>query len=115
MIMFKRVALLTAVLAMASAAMAAPPTEARADRSPSSPYESPLAAVARPMWQTNNVVWALDNAHGVLYAGGSFTTVRPPGAKPGSSEQPQAKLAAFDIATGEFLASWRPNLDGTVF
>lgn len=67
------------------------------------------------MWQTNNVVFALDQANGVLYAGGSFTEVRPPGSDPGQDVQPQAKLAAFDSVTGEFLAAWRPQLDGTVF
>ena len=38
-----------------------------------------VSAVGSPMWQTNNTVWALDAQNGVVYAGGQFTAVRPPG------------------------------------
>lgn len=37
---------------------------------------------------------------GVVYAGGTFSTVRPPGAAPGTSEQSAVNFAAFDAATG---------------
>ena len=66
------------------------------------------------MWQTNGTVWALAYSNGVLYAGGSFTSVRPPGAPAGTSEQAQAGLAAFDATTGEFISSWRPTVTGGV-
>lgn len=64
------------------------------------------------MWQTDAVVWALAYSRGVLYVGGSFQNVRPPGAAPGTSEVPQARLAAFDADTGEFISSWRPRVAG---
>ena len=76
---------------------------------------APFAATAQSMWQTDNVVFALDYRNGILYAGGSFANVRPPGAAPGHAEEPQANVAAFDAATGEFISSWRPKLNGTVF
>ena len=53
-----------------------------------------------PTWQVNGVVWALAQAHGVVYAGGTFSTVRPPGAAAGTSEQPALNFQAFDAATG---------------
>lgn len=37
---------------------------------------------------------------GVVYAGGTFSTVRPPDAPAGTSEQPAVNFAAFDAATG---------------
>jgi hypothetical protein len=53
-----------------------------------------------PTWQTNGVVWALAQAHGVVYAGGTFSTVRPPGAAAGTGEQPALNFQAFDAASG---------------
>ncbi len=53
-----------------------------------------------PTWQTNGVVWALAQSQGVVYAGGTFSTVRPPGAEPGTDEQDALNLVALDAATG---------------
>ncbi|MEW2517197.1 DNRLRE domain-containing protein [Actinacidiphila alni] len=53
-----------------------------------------------PTWQTNGVVWALAQAHGVVYAGGTFSAVRPPGAAAGTGEQQALNFQAFDAATG---------------
>src|SRR5438874_13130114 len=53
-----------------------------------------------PTWQTNGVVWALAQADGVVYAGGTFSAVRPPGAAAGTSEQKALNFQAFDAATG---------------
>ncbi len=39
-----------------------------------------LSSTSSPSWQTNNTVWALAVSNGVEYVGGSFTSVRPPGA-----------------------------------
>lgn len=72
----------------------------------------PLTATGQAMDQTNNTVFALAYRNGVLYAGGSFTTVRPARAAIGTSEQPQAYLAAFDSNTGAFISSWRPLVQG---
>jgi large repetitive protein len=54
-------------------------------------------------WQTNGVVWALGYAHGVIYLGGDFTTVRPPGAAAGVSEVTRNRIAAFNATTGGLL------------
>src|SRR6478735_8791072 len=59
-----------------------------------------LSGTASSQWQTNNTVYALATANGVLYAGGSFTAVRPPGAAQGVTETPRSYLAAFTTATG---------------
>ncbi|HZD73328.1 MAG TPA: LamG-like jellyroll fold domain-containing protein, partial [Actinomycetota bacterium] len=56
-----------------------------------------------PIWQTNGTVWALAYAHGVVYASGDFTSVRPPGAAAGTGEVARDHLAAFDASSGELL------------
>jgi hypothetical protein len=77
------------------------------------PVVSPLSAAPTSMWQTDRVVWSLAYSQGVLYVGGSFQNVRPPGAALGASSQvPQARLAAFDADTGAFINSWRPTVAG---
>ncbi|POX60446.1 hypothetical protein C3492_27310 [Streptomyces sp. Ru62] len=54
-------------------------------------------------WQTNGIVWSLAAAHGVVYVGGTFDSVRPPGARPGDREVPRRNFAAFDAVTGALL------------
>ena len=81
--------LITAVLAVGGTSS---PVGAIADQT--------LSGTASSMWQTNNTVYALATANGVLYAGGSFTAVRPPGAAQGTSEAARTYLAAFNTATG---------------
>ncbi|MFD1715609.1 DNRLRE domain-containing protein [Amnibacterium flavum] len=50
-------------------------------------------------WQTDNTAWAIGATKGVVIAGGSFTTIRPPDSQ-GGAARPQAALAIFDAATG---------------
>ena len=76
--------------------------------------DQPVSAVASSMWQTNNTVWALEASNGVVYAGGDFTSVRPPGAALGSSEVARNHLAAFSASTGALLTSFNPNVNGRV-
>lgn len=59
-----------------------------------------LTADDLPTWQTNGVVWALAQAGGVVFAGGTFSSVRPPGAAAGTGEQPALNFQAFSAATG---------------
>lgn len=76
--------------------------------------DQPVSAVASSMWQTNNTVFALDVADGVVYAGGDFTRVRPPGAAPGPSEAVHNRLAAFNASTGAVIAGFNPSVNGRV-
>src|SRR5919206_1513437 len=62
-------------------------------------------------WQTNGNVLALAYANGVIYVGGEFTSVRPPGAALGTGEVRRNHLAAFDASTGDLLP-FDPDLDG---
>jgi hypothetical protein len=66
-----------------------------------------------PSWQTNGIVWAIAHANGVVYLGGNFTSVRPPGAPAGTDEVIRNHLAAFDASTGELLP-FNPNVDADV-
>src|SRR5215203_5849536 len=75
----------------------------------------PVSGVASPMWQTNNTVWALDVANNVVYAGGQFTAVRPPGvALGGAGTVTRNRIAAFNATTGELITSFNPNANGMV-
>lgn len=65
---------------------------------------SPVALTADDLstWQTNGIVYALAQADGVVFAGGTFSAIRPAGAAAGdATEQPAVNFAAFDAATGE--------------
>lgn len=53
-----------------------------------------------PTWQTNGVVWALAQQDGVVFAGGTFSAIRPPGAESGTGERDAVNFAAFNAATG---------------
>ena len=61
-----------------------------------------FSAVALPTWQTNGIAWSLAEANGVMYVGGTFTQVRPPGTPAGNSQSRSAvNFAAFDAYTGD--------------
>ncbi|MDN3025230.1 LamG-like jellyroll fold domain-containing protein [Streptomyces sp. S.PB5] len=52
-------------------------------------------------WQTNGIVWALAEHNGTVFAGGTFSTIRPPGvASGGAGTRSAVNFAAFDAATG---------------
>ncbi|MFV2119107.1 LamG-like jellyroll fold domain-containing protein [Streptomyces sp. Act-28] len=52
-----------------------------------------------PTWQTDGIVWALAQADGVVFAGGTFSTVRPPEGAP-ETERKALNFVALDAATG---------------
>ncbi|MFG2639048.1 fibronectin type III domain-containing protein [Streptomyces sp. NPDC048362] len=54
-------------------------------------------------WQTDGIIWSMASSHGVVYVGGSFSAVRPPGAAPGEQEVKRRNFAAFDAETGTLL------------
>ncbi|AWZ06191.1 MULTISPECIES: LamG-like jellyroll fold domain-containing protein [unclassified Streptomyces] len=52
-----------------------------------------------PTWQPNGIVWAMDQAGGTVFAGGTFSAVRPPDGAAGA-EQEAVNFVALDAATG---------------
>ncbi|WP_069811703.1 LamG-like jellyroll fold domain-containing protein [Streptomyces sp. TP-A0874] len=96
----RAVGVYTAVLSLVTASLvgaglAAPP--------PAEALTPPVAITADelPSWQTNGIVWALAESGGVVFAGGTFSAVRPPGAAAGTEERSAVNFAALDAATGE--------------
>ncbi|WP_461036700.1 CBM96 family carbohydrate-binding protein [Streptomyces mayteni] len=85
------------VLALGGGVLAGPAAPAAEALTP------PLGMTADelPTWQTNGIVYALAEAEGVVFVGGTFSTVRPPGAASGTQEQPVGNFVALDAATGE--------------
>ncbi|MFJ9683220.1 LamG-like jellyroll fold domain-containing protein [Streptomyces sp. NPDC101194] len=78
-------------------------TSAASGGSPAAALTPPVSLTADDLttWQTNGIVWSMAASDaGVVYTGGTFSTVRPPGAGAGTSEQPAVNFAAFDAATG---------------
>jgi Domain of unknown function (DUF5122) beta-propeller len=66
-------------------------------------------------WQTNGSVRAITFANGVMYVGGQFTSVRPPGTAAGTGHDvARSNLAAFDAQTGALLP-WNPRANSTVY
>ena len=74
-----------------------------------------LSALTSTAWQTNASVQGLAVANGKAYVGGRFTTVRPPGAAAGTSEQARTYLAAFNQSTGALDAGFDHVLNGMVW
>jgi hypothetical protein len=70
---------------------------------PAQALTPPVAMTADelPTWQTNGIVWTSAQAGGVVFVGGTFSAIRPPGAAAGTDESPALNFASFDAATGE--------------
>ncbi len=76
--------------------------------------DAPLSGTASTMWQTNNTVYTLAVSGGTVYAGGSFTAVRPPGSAAGTNETTRTYLAAFNANTGALVTNFNVTLNGRV-
>ena len=72
-----------------------------------------VTADALPTSQINGVVWSQAVAGNTVFAGGEFTSVRPAGAAPGTSESPRHNLMSYDIRTGVHTA-FAPVFDGPI-
>ena len=85
-----------------AAGMAAASMVGFSSAEPAGALTAPLGMTADDLstWQTNGVVWALAQANGVVFAGGTFSSVRPPGAAAGTGEQQALNFQAFDAASG---------------
>jgi hypothetical protein len=74
-----------------------------------------ISGVPASMWQTNASVNSTVTTGGVIYAGGLFTAVRPPGVASGGAGTVSATyLAAFSASTGAFISSFKVTLNGKV-
>jgi hypothetical protein len=66
-------------------------------------------------WQTDGAVRAIAFSGGVMYVGGQFSAVRPPGAIVGSRKSVRrSNVAAFNAKTGALL-KWHPWVGGAVY
>jgi concanavalin A-like lectin/glucanase superfamily protein len=65
-------------------------------------------------WQTNGMVAAIAVANGVVYVGGEFTSVRPPGAAAGTGAVARNHLAAFNASTGALITTFNHNVNAPV-
>ena len=92
----------------ATAATSAPRTAAVSQAIGQS--DAGVSSTALSTWQTNNIVFALAYANGVVYVGGQFTSVRPPGDPLGTGEVARTYLAAFNSTTGALITSFNPTI-----
>ncbi len=77
---------------------------------PSSALQSQVPSNAASAWQTNGNVSVMAYANGVIYIGGDFTSVRPPGAAAGTGEVARGHLAAFNASTGALITSFNHSI-----
>ncbi len=70
--------------------------------SPAQALEPPntFTSAALPTWQTGGIAWTVASAQGLTFVGGTFNTIRPPGAATGTGEITRRNFAVFDARTG---------------
>ena len=111
------VALVVVALALAGL-MVAPAPRTSADSAPQDPLDprTPVTVTADglPTVQIDGVVWAQAMVGDIVYAGGSFTTARPAGAAAGTSTVSRSNMLAYDVRTGELVASFAPSFNAQV-
>jgi hypothetical protein len=99
------------MIALCISGMQAEPYISSADTAPPSGTPATVSADALPTWQINGVVWSMVVVGSTVYATGSFTKARPPGASAGSSQEvSRGNLLAFNITTGN-LTSFKHSLN----
>ncbi|RKS71325.1 concanavalin A-like lectin/glucanase superfamily protein [Motilibacter peucedani] len=75
-----------------------------------------VPGTAASTWQTNGVVRAITAANGIVYIGGDFTAVRPPGAAAGAaSEVARNHFAAFNASTGALITTINHNVSAPIY
>ncbi|SDV04431.1 PKD repeat-containing protein [Microlunatus sagamiharensis] len=71
-----------------------------------------VSADPLPTWQVTGIVWSQVTVGTTVYATGNFTKARPAGMwKGGPTEIDVAHLIAYDITTGQRIASFNHTLD----
>jgi PKD repeat protein len=116
-----RTSVLARVVAAATAAAAAAAlaigvgaftSPAAADTAPAAGIPSTVSADGLPTWQINGVVWSQAVVGNTVYVAGNFTKARPAGVAVGGVGEVNATYAfAYDITTGNRIASFNPTLD----
>ena len=103
----------TAAILAIGLVVAGPTSAALADTAPASGTPSTVSADALPTWQVNGVVWQQAVVGNTVYAVGSFTKARPPGVGVGGAgEIDAANIFAYDLTTGDRVASFSHQLNG---
>jgi hypothetical protein len=89
------------------------PAPAEADTVPvSATLPATVSTDALPTWQVTGVVYSQVAVGNTVYATGAFTRARPPGvAQGGAGEIAVGNLIAYDITTGQRIASFNHTLD----
>lgn len=77
-------------------------------------FGSALSSVQQPAWQTNASVNAVAVAGNLVFAGGLFTRVRPPGKARGVGDAARKYFAVFDRNTG-VPTRFAPKVNGPVW
>ena len=106
-----------ALLAATMVALAAPASAADALPGPGPVMQRTAGmatADALPTVQIDGVVWAQAINGNTVYAGGQFSNARPAGSAPGVNTTPRNNLLAYNLTTGNLIASFNPNLNGQV-
>ncbi len=84
-----------------------------ADTAPAAGTPATVSADVLPTWQINGVVWSQVIVGNTVYVTGSFSRARPPGVSAGGSGEVSAgNLFAYDITTGNRVASFNHSMNG---
>jgi hypothetical protein len=85
---------------------------AHADTAPAAGTPATVSADVLPTWQVNGVVWSTVTVGNTVYATGEFSAARPPGvAAGGAGEVAAGNIFAFDITTGNRVATFNHTLN----
>lgn len=110
-------ALLVAIIIAALVGATMTPLAALADTAvPDGVQNAPETVSADPLptVQINGVVWSQKIAGSWVYAGGEFTSARPPGAALGQQETPRSNFLRYDLATGALDTGYALPFNGVV-
>jgi len=69
------------------------------------------SGLARHTATYQTLIWDLQELDGVMYAGGDFTEV----VAPDGTRTSHSFLAAFDLDSGKWISTFKPQLDGLVY
>lgn len=105
----RRVVAVATTVTLTTLGLVAPAHSAAAEPPP---LPTPVGAAVLPTVQIDGVVWSQTVVGNTVYVVGSFTKSRPSGvAAGGAGELPAGNILAYDITTGERIASFNHTLD----